>query len=97
MIVQTHFVSHTAILSAISVGLLYLTGCSVTPSTAKPDSKTTVTIPTTIPTTQANPDTQTLTTRPLDKALQQCASEFLEKTQPTMTAKLSQKNLSPVL
>ena len=95
MIVQTHLISHTAILSAISVGLMYLTGCSVTPSTAKPDSKTTVTnsttIPTTFPATQANTDTQALTTRPLDKALQQCASEFLDKPQPTMTAKLSQK------
>ena len=95
MIVQTHLISHTAILSAISVGLMYLTGCSVTPSTAKPDSKTTVTnsttIPTTFPATQANTDTQALTTRPLDKALQKCASEFLDKTQPTMTAKLSQK------
>ena len=66
--------------------MLYLTGCSVAPSTPKPDSNTV-----TIPTTQANTDTQTLTTRPLDKALQKCASEFLEKTQPTMTAKLSQK------
>ena len=75
MIVQTHFVSHTAILSAISVGLLYLTGCSVAPSTAKPDSNT-INTPATIPNTQANPDTQALTTRPLDKALQQCASEF---------------------
>ncbi|MFP6813872.1 MAG: hypothetical protein VB956_11240, partial [Moraxella sp.] len=89
MIVQTHFVTNNAILSAISVGLLYVTGCSVAPSTAKPDSNT-ITIPT-IPATQANPDTQALTTRSLDKALQKCASEFLEKTQPTMTAKLSQK------
>ena len=52
MIVQTHFVSHTAILSAISVGLLYLTGCSVAPSTAKPDSNT-INTPATIPNTQA--------------------------------------------
>ena len=90
MIVQTHFVSHTAILSAVSVGLLYLTACSVAPSATKPDSNT-VPIPTTIAATQANTDTQALTTRSLDKALQQCASEFLEKTQPAMTAKLSQK------
>ena len=90
MIVHTHFVTNNAILSAVSVGLLYLTGCSVTPSAPKPDSNT-VTIPTTIPTTQTNPDTQTLTMRPLDKALQKCASEFLDRTQPTMTAKLSQK------
>ena len=69
MIVQTHFVTNNAILSAISVGLLYLAGCSVTPSAATPDSNT-VTIPTTIPATQANPETQALTTRPLDKALQ---------------------------
>ena len=90
MIVQTHFISHTGILSAISVGLLYLTACSVAPSATKPDSNT-VPIPTTIAATQANTDTQALTTRSLDKALQKCASEFLDRTQPTMTAKLSQK------
>ena len=69
---------------------MYLAGCSVTPSAATPDSNT-VTIPTTIAATQANTDTQALTTRSLDKALQKCASEFLDRTQPTMTAKLSQK------
>ena len=70
--------------------MLYLTACSVAPSATKPDSNT-VPIPTTIAATQANTDTQALTTRSLDKALQKCASEFLDRTQPTMTAKLSQK------
>ena len=78
MIVQTHFISRTAILSAVSVGLLYLTGCSVAPSTAKPDSNT-INTPATIPNTQANPDTQALTTRSLDKALQNAPASFWRK------------------
>lgn len=88
MVFQTKFFQTTTLVSFFSISLFYVAGCSTSPSiTPLPPNHSTIGTPSTKPTSSTDQPAVTQ----LDGALQACAGQFLDNTQPAISAKLAQK------
>lgn len=92
LFIQSNFFQKTALISAIGISLMYVVGCSTPPSTpSSAKTKSTINTPVTKPVASNQSVVNKSAKGQLDSALQNCASQFLDNTQPLISAKLSQK------